>query len=64
MDASFPPSFMQTAGFQNPAGPSSQLPSDSIDPTQQFDPASLYEFVSSSSNGQGKGASDFVVSLN
>ncbi|KAL5002840.1 hypothetical protein BDV10DRAFT_191208 [Aspergillus recurvatus] len=51
MDSGFAPSFMQGPGFQTAGIPSMSLPSD-YDSTQPFDPASLYEFVSSS-NVQG-----------
>ncbi|KAL6234971.1 hypothetical protein BDW75DRAFT_152034 [Aspergillus navahoensis] len=51
MDSGFAPSFMQEPGFQSAGIPGMPLPSD-FDPTQPFDPASLYEFVSSS-NVQG-----------
>ncbi|KAL4916830.1 hypothetical protein BDW62DRAFT_95271 [Aspergillus aurantiobrunneus] len=49
MDSVFQP-FVQGPGFQNAAVSGASLPSDYIDPTQPFDPASLYEYVPS--NGQ------------
>ncbi|KAL4991966.1 hypothetical protein BDW68DRAFT_117313 [Aspergillus falconensis] len=51
MDSSFTRPFMQEPGFQTAGIPGMSF-SSGYDPTQPFDPASLYEFVSSS-NVQG-----------
>ncbi|KAL4784643.1 hypothetical protein BJX76DRAFT_215573 [Aspergillus varians] len=59
MDTGYPQSFIQEPGFQNPGVSSTSMPSDYIDPTQQFNPASLYGYVSSSSNGQGISTSPY-----
>lgn len=57
MDTGFSQPYMQGPEFQNPADSSAHIPSDYVDLSIPFDPASLFHFVSSGPNGQFMGIS-------
>lgn len=57
MDTGFSQQFMQGPEFQNPADSNAHIPSDYVDLAIPLDPASLFHFVSSGSNGQFMGVS-------